>query len=117
MLSLAIVVSLQTVGNVLVLAMLVTPAATARLLTDQLAVMTTLAAGLGAASGILGLYLSYYWGYASGASVVLVATGVFLLVYLFAPRAGIITVRLRRRLHFAHPERDEFAPVANSQAS
>jgi len=117
MLSLAIVVSLQTVGNVLVLAMLVTPAATARLLTDQLAVMTTLAAGLGAACGILGLYLSYYWGYASGASVVLVATGVFLLVYLFAPRAGIITVRLRRRLHFAHPERDEFAPVANSRAS
>jgi manganese/iron transport system permease protein len=117
MLSLAIVVSLQTVGNVLVLAMLVTPAATARLLTDQLAVMTALAAALGAISGILGLYLSYYWGYASGASVVLVATGVFLLVYLFAPRAGIVTVRLRRRLHFAHPERDEFATAPGAQTT
>ncbi len=108
MLSLAIVISLQTVGNVLVLAMLVTPAATARLLTDRLPVMTSLAAGIGAVSGVSGLYLSYYRGYASGASVVLVATGVFLTVFLFAPRTGAITVRLRRKLHFGHPERDVF---------
>jgi len=108
MLSLAIVISLQTVGNVLVLAMLVTPAATARLLTDRLPVMTTLAAGIGAVSGIAGLYLSYYRGYASGASVVLVATAIFLTVFLFAPRTGAITVRLRRKLHFSHPERDVF---------
>lgn len=109
MLSMAIVISLQTVGNVLVLAMLVTPAATARLLTDRLAVMIAVSASIGAVSGIAGLYLSYYRGYASGASVVLVTTGIFLLVYLFAPRSGVLTVRLRRRLHFAHPERDAFA--------
>jgi manganese/iron transport system permease protein len=69
LLSLAIVVSLQTVGNILVLAMLVTPAATARLLTDRLGVMVTLAAAIGAASGVVGLLASYYLGVASGASV------------------------------------------------
>lgn len=108
LLSLAIVVSLQTVGNVLVLAMLVTPAATARLLTDRLRVMILLSATIGAASGVVGLYASYHLAIASGASVVLVATAVFAVVYLFAPRSGVVTVAIRRRLHFPHPERDDF---------
>jgi manganese/iron transport system permease protein len=108
LLSLAIVISLQTVGNILVLAMLVTPAATARLLTDRLRTMTLLSALIGAGSGVAGLYLSYHVSIASGASVVLVATGLFALAFLFAPRTGLITVRLTRRLHFSHPERDVF---------
>jgi ABC-type Mn2+/Zn2+ transport system permease subunit len=108
LLSLAIVVSLQTVGNILVLAMLVTPAATARLLTDRLNVMIGLAAAIGAASGVLGLYASYHLGIASGASVVLVATGAFALVYLFAPTTGVVTGAIQRRLHYPHPERDLF---------
>jgi manganese/iron transport system permease protein len=107
-LSLAIVISLQTVGNVLVLAMLVTPAATARLLTDRLQITIVLSALIGASSGIGGLYLSYYRGVPSGAGVVLIATCVFLLVFLFAPRTGTITTRLRHRLHHPHPERDDF---------
>ena len=106
LLSLSIVVSLQTVGNVLVLAMLVTPAATARLLTDRLPATIALAALLGAGSGVVGLYLSYHVGIASGASVVLVATALFALAYLFAPGTGVVTARLARRLHFPHPERD-----------
>ena len=109
LLSLAIVVSLQTVGNILVLAMLVTPAATARLLTDRLQVMIVLSALIGASSGVVGLYLSYHLSIASGASVVLVATGVFILVFLFAPKTGIVTVAVARRMHFPHPERDAFA--------
>jgi ABC-type Mn2+/Zn2+ transport system permease subunit len=109
LLSLTIVISLQTVGNVLVLAMLVTPAATARLLTVQLGPMIAASALIGAASGIAGLYVSYYQGISSGASIVLVATTIFLTVFLFAPRTGAITARVVRRLHFAHPERDEFA--------
>lgn len=117
LLSLAIVVSLQTVGNVLVLAMLVTPAATARLLTDRLRTTALLAAAIGAVSGVAGLYISFYAGIASGASVVLVATGLFGLVYLFAPPNGIITSRIARALHFAHPERDQFAGDAQSGAS
>jgi ABC-type Mn2+/Zn2+ transport system permease subunit len=104
LLSLAIVVSLQTVGNVLVLAMLVTPAATARLLTDRLRIMTLLSALIGAASGVAGLYASYHLGIASGASVVLVATSLFALAYLFAPSSGIVTTSIRRRLHYPHPE-------------
>ena len=109
LLSLTIVISLQTVGNVLVLAMLVTPAATARLLTVQLGPMIAASALIGAVSGVAGLYVSYYRGVSSGASIVLVATTVFLAVFLFAPRTGAITTRVARQLHFAHPERDEFA--------
>ena len=114
LLSLAIVVSLQTVGNILVLAMLVTPAATARLLTDRLPVTIGLAALIGALSGAIGLYLSYYRGIASGASVVLVATGIFLLALLFSPRAGLVTTRIARALHHPHPERDRFPADAES---
>jgi ABC-type Mn2+/Zn2+ transport system permease subunit len=109
LLSLTIVISLQTVGNVLVLAMLVTPAATARLLTVQLGPMIAASALIGAVSGIAGLYVSYYQGISSGASIVLVATTIFLTVFLFAPRTGAITARVVRWLHFTHPERDEFA--------
>jgi len=108
LLALAIVTSLQTVGNVLVLAMLVTPAATARLLTDRLWTTAFLAAAIGAGSGVAGLYVSYHGGIASGASVVLVATGVFGVAFLFAPRTGVVSVRIARRLHFGHPERDAF---------
>jgi hypothetical protein len=71
--------------------------------------MVVLSALLGAASGIVGLFLSYHLGTASGASVVLVATVVFILVFLFAPKTGLISVAISRRLHFPHPERDAFA--------
>jgi ABC-type Mn2+/Zn2+ transport system permease subunit len=108
LLSLAIVIALQTVGNVLVLAMLVTPAATARLLTDRLRVMVLLSAAIGAFSGVVGLYGSFHFAIASGASVVLVATALFALAFLFAPTSGVVTLAVRRRLHFPHPERDIF---------
>jgi len=107
-LALAIVISLQTVGNVLVLAMLVTPAATARLLTDRLHLMIGLSASIGMLCGVAGLYLSYYRGVPSGAAVVLVATAVFGTVFLFAPRSGLITSHVRQRLHHPHPETDHF---------
>ncbi|HMM40290.1 MAG TPA: metal ABC transporter permease [Thermomicrobiales bacterium] len=81
LLALAIVTALQTVGNILVLAMLITPAATARLVADRLPAMLALSAGIGVLSGISGLYLSYYWNVASGAAIVLVATGVFFVVW------------------------------------
>jgi ABC-type Mn2+/Zn2+ transport system permease subunit len=90
------------------LALLVTPAATARLLTDRLVAMIGISALLGALSGLLGLYFSYHFSLASGASVVLVATAFFILAYLFAPQTGIATQYLRRRMHFPHPERDVF---------
>lgn len=77
-----IVVSLQTVGVALMVAMLVTPATTAFLLTRRLPMMMSLAALIGSGSGVLGLYLSYHLNLASGAAIVLTCTGVFLLVWL-----------------------------------
>jgi manganese/iron transport system permease protein len=80
LLTLAIVVSLQAIGNILVLAMLVTPAATARLLTDRLLSMQVAAAAIGVACGVVGLYISFWWNVASGGAVVLTTTAVFFVV-------------------------------------
>jgi ABC-type Mn2+/Zn2+ transport system permease subunit len=90
LLALTIVISMQTVGVGLVVAMLVTPAATAYLLTRRLAVMMVVSALIGAFSSVLGLYLSYYLNVASGAAIVLAATGLFLLAFLFAPERGVL---------------------------
>lgn len=81
LLALTIVVSLQTVGVGLAAAMLVTPAATAYLLTRRLACMMLLAAALGALSSVIGLYLSYYFNIVSGSAIVLTATLLFLLAF------------------------------------
>ena len=93
LLALTVVISLQTVGIGLVAAMLVTPAATAYLLTRRLAAMMSLSAVLGALSSVIGLYVSYYANIASGAAVVLVATGFFLLAFIFAPGRGLVWKR------------------------
>lgn len=90
LIALTVVVSLQTVGVALMVAMLVTPAATAYLLTRRLPTMMVLAAIIGAASGLVGLYLSYYARVASGAAVVLTATGCFVLAFLLAPGRGVV---------------------------
>jgi ABC-type Mn2+/Zn2+ transport system permease subunit len=95
LLALVIVISLQAVGVALVLAMLVTPAAAAYLLTRRLPTMMLWASLIGVVSGVIGLYLSYYLGIASGAAIVLVASGIFGLAYLVAPRRGLL---LRRRV-------------------
>jgi manganese/iron transport system permease protein len=78
----AIVVSLQTVGVALMVAMLVTPAATAYLLTRRLWVMMALGALIAAISGIIGLYLSFYFSIASGAAIVLTCTAFFALTWV-----------------------------------
>ncbi len=86
MIAVTIVISLQTVGVALMLAMLVTPPATAYLLVRRVPAMMAVAAIIGAFSGAAGLYLSYYFGVSSGAAIVLVCTGIFLVVLLVAPR-------------------------------
>ncbi len=95
LISITIVLSLQVVGIALVAAMLVTPAATAFLLTRRLPTMAAVSALLGVLSGVVGLYASYYLNIASGAAVVLSATFFFLLAFFFSPRRGILTARLR----------------------
>jgi manganese/iron transport system permease protein len=97
MISLTIVVSLSAVGNILVVAMLVTPAATARLLTDRLPIMLGLSAAIGAVSGVVGLVISYHANVAAGGTIVLVATVLFGLVWLLAPSHGLIVGILARR--------------------
>jgi ABC-type Mn2+/Zn2+ transport system permease subunit len=97
LLALTVVVSLQTVGVGLVAAMLVTPAASAYLLTRRLPAMMAVAALIGAASSVSGLYVSYYLDVASGAAVVLIATAVFLVAFVAAPRRGLLARRLAAR--------------------
>lgn len=90
LLAVAVVVSMQTVGVALMIAMLVTPAATALLLTRRLLRMMLTSSALGAFSGVVGLYLSYYLGMAPGPAVVLVATALFVLAFLFSPHRGLL---------------------------
>jgi ABC-type Mn2+/Zn2+ transport system permease subunit len=99
LLALTIVVSMQTVGVGLVAALLVTPPATAYLITKRLPEMMGLSALIGAVSAIVGLYVSYYANIISGSAIVLTATGFFLITYLFSPRKG----RLYKRIRSAKP--------------
>lgn len=90
LLTLVTVASLQTVGIILVVAMLITPASTAYLLTDRLWVMLYLSAGIGVLSSIIGLYLSFTYNLASGATIVLAATALFIVAFIFSPKRGLL---------------------------
>jgi manganese transport system permease protein len=105
LLSLTIVASLQAVGIVLVVAMLIAPAATAYLLTHRLSWMIAIAIFIGVFSGVTGLYLSYYLNIASGATMVLVSLFLFSLAFLFAPNQGVV-MRWVRKIH--NQKREEF---------
>jgi manganese/iron transport system permease protein len=86
--ALAIAVSIQVVGIILVVAMLVTPAATAQLVTDRFGRLLLVAVGLSLVESVVGLYLSFYGNWASGATIVLVETAVFGLALALSPRRG-----------------------------
>jgi ABC-type Mn2+/Zn2+ transport system permease subunit len=90
LIALSTVVALQAVGIVLVIAMLVTPPATASLLVNRLHYIIFLGVAFAVASAVIGLYVSYYADVASGASIVLTATAFFVAALLFAPRRGIV---------------------------
>jgi manganese/iron transport system permease protein len=94
----AVVISVQTIGNILVLALLITPAATARLLTDRLGAMMALAPAIGALGALVGLYVSWSWDYPTGGTIVLVLTAFFLAAWFLAPRQGLIARRRLRAL-------------------
>ncbi|WP_137788863.1 metal ABC transporter permease [Bacillus sp. E(2018)] len=89
-LTMVTVASLQTVGIVLVVAMLITPAATAYLLTNRLSVMIYLSALIGVISSVFGLYFSFTYNLASGATIVLVSAFLFALAFFFSPSQGIV---------------------------
>jgi manganese/iron transport system permease protein len=102
LIAVATMVSLQTVGVSLMVAMLITPAATAYLLTHRLPVMMALAATIGASSGVIGLYLSFYINIASGPAIVLTATAFFAAAWIGRTMQGAVQNRRMRLAH--HPE-------------
>ena len=106
LLAVSTVVALQAVGIVLVIAMLVTPSATASLLVRRLHHIIFLGVALSLVSSVIGLYVSYHAGIASGAAIVLVATALFTVALFFAPRRGLLSRWLldrSRRLERASP--------------
>lgn len=96
LLTLVSVASLQTVGVILVVALLITPASTAYLLTDSLPKMILLSAFFGAISSIIGLYFSFVYNLPSGAIIVLAAATLFLLAFLFSPKQGLVWQKIKQ---------------------
>lgn len=99
LLTLVAVTSLQTVGTILVIAMLITPAATAYQLTDKLIVMIGLSTVFGTLSSIVGLYFSYSYNLPSGATIVMAAATFFIVAFIFAPKKGLIGQLRKENLH------------------
>ena len=93
-----VVVALRSIGNILVVALLITPAATARLLTDRVLPMMLIGALIGAGSGVLGIIVAYQVNVATGGLIVCIATAIFLAALLLHPQRGLLgSLRTRRR--------------------
>ena len=90
------VAALQTVGAFLVIALVVTPGATAYLLTDRFPRLIAISVAIGAVSSFLGAYLSYFLDGATGGVIVVLQTSLFLLAFVFAPKHGLLAARRRR---------------------
>ena len=97
LLAITAVVALQVVGVILVVAMLIIPGATARLLTDRFSRMLLIAPTLSVAASALGILLSYWLDAASGGLIVLVQGSLYALVHVFAPRYGLLALGRARR--------------------
>ncbi|WGE88733.1 metal ABC transporter permease [Actinobacillus arthritidis] len=96
LLSACVVVALQTVGAILVIAMVVTPGATAYLLTDRFPRLVIIAILIGSLSSGVGAYLSYFLNGATGGVIVCLQTFIFLLAFCFAPKYGLISQKRKR---------------------
>lgn len=107
--------AVQTVGVILVVAMLVTPAATAFLMSKKFSTMMWLAALFGMISSIAGMYFSYTFELQSGPAIVLVAFGLFLLAFFFSPHQGFVWAQVhkyrdRRQLAIHHESKEHSTP-------
>lgn len=98
LLSACTVAALQTVGACLVIAMVVTPGATAYLLTDRFSRLLLIAVGIGAGTSFVGAYLSYFVDGATGGVIVTLQTLLFLAAFYFAPKHGVLAARRKRRI-------------------
>ena len=118
--ALTVVVSFKAVGNILVISLLITPAATARLFTDRLVPTAALACALGAVAGVTGIFIGYDRDTSAGGIIVLTATAMFFAAWLLAPRHGIIPASLARRnpeLLRAEPEAEAEIILASPEIS
>lgn len=97
LLSASTVAALQTVGAFLVIAMVVTPGATAYLLTDRFSRLILISLAIGCVTGSLGAYISYFLDGATGGIIVVMQTILFLLVFVFAPKHGLLAGRRQSR--------------------
>lgn len=97
LLSACVVSALQTVGAILVIAMVITPGATAYQLTDKFRPLILMAGFLGVTTSGIGVYLSYYLDGATGGVIVSLQTVLFVLAFLFSPKFGIITQRSKTK--------------------
>ncbi|MCX7565753.1 metal ABC transporter permease [Sulfitobacter sp. F26169L] len=97
LLSASCVAALQTVGAFLVIAMVVTPGATAYLLTDRFPRLLVVSVAIGAGTSFFGAYLSFFLDGATGGIIVSLQTVIFLAVFLFAPKHGYLAARRKAR--------------------
>lgn len=97
LLSASTVAALQTVGAFLVIAMVVTPGATAYLLTDRFPRLVAISVAIGSVSSFFGAYISYFLDGATGGTIVVLQTIVFLTAFLFAPKHGYLAARRKAR--------------------
>jgi manganese/iron transport system permease protein len=95
LLSVSTVAALQTVGAFLVIAMVVTPGATAYLLTDRFPKLLAIAVAIGTASSAIGAYASYFLDGATGGIIVVLQTAIFLMTFVLAPKHGLLAARRR----------------------
>lgn len=91
LIAMTVVASMKAVGVILVLALLITPGATAYLLVPRLHQVMMLGAAIGVFSSVAGMYLSYYFNLPSGPAIVLVTFGLFMVAFLFSPQYGVLT--------------------------
>ncbi|AQS40976.1 MAG: ABC-type Mn2+/Zn2+ transport system permease component [Candidatus Tokpelaia hoelldobleri] len=95
LLAAATVAALQTVGAFLVICMVITPGATAYLLTDRFPRLLVIAVLLGALTSFIGAYASYFMDGATGGIIIVLQTALFLLAFVFAPKHGLVAARRR----------------------
>ena len=97
LLSASTVAALQTVGAFLVIAMVVTPGATAYLLTDRLSRLIVISVAVGSTTCFLGAYLSYFLDGATGGIIICLQTAIFLAAFFLAPKHGMLAARRKAR--------------------
>ena len=117
LLSASTVVALQTVGAFLVVAMVVTPGATAYLMTDRFPNLIGISVAIGVVSSLIGVYASYYIDGATGGMIILVQTTFFLLAFFFARKHGLFANRRRARLRLAQGRADSAGSLSTTNTA